>query len=374
MSKFSTDHAAAIPQVVSVLRQDYDVQCCYATGSIVAGYGNASSDLDLTLIASEAALSYTRDFVFDDFTCDVRIHSLAEMRQFIARLSDAVAHDDYQSVLDGNKWLPHVDRLLRGWSVDGVEVHEKLRSEVDVNRLRQLTVTHHTLVAITYVGDSFGALCSGDHLTGLDTSAEALRLATLALAAARGDTYFGAKFFRRRMFVPGFEQAVAIPAAEALIDPAPQVALDIVEDKILSRLALAGAISTLAGLFGWDTPFAAEPDEVAAFVRSWTSQKPSRWRADRFSAVAPLDDGVLIGGGVGYFVSRPVALCYALAPCVGSESDLAKAFERVTGLPPTREFVSRAIEGLVGAGKLGNLSVPASTDPRATAPATPLME
>lgn len=175
-----------------------DASTCFVSGSIVEGFGNAESDLDVFLVydgeASGGGAEYHRDTntiafeYLEGVRIDVERWSAANVRGVADRLG-ACQIDDWDACLNvpvGDLQFAH--RILVGWPLREAERFHELQALFDGEHLARLIATRRLAEYHGVAEDASGAIKSQQHGAALLMARRALQLAVDVLVAAHGET------------------------------------------------------------------------------------------------------------------------------------------------------------------------------------------
>jgi hypothetical protein len=328
------------------LGERYPVDALYITGSLAAGLGNATSDLDLVAIA-EGQPEMAEWVDGDGFVAHVETFSRGEVEEWLAELAGLPhTHSEYSAALRTGTLLENLSRLYYAEPVVGVELVEDWRRRLDATALRQAYMLYHSTDAITYARDALGAMQSDDLLTAWDAAQQTLRGVLLMALAAAGDLYYGRKWLLKRLAAcrPLLRAGVTQRSIE-LLYPAGGLADRPDAERvqvILDRMRLASALSAFVTFFAWETPLSAPPSLPAV------GSAGNPWYV-----FARFRDTCFAGGPNGWPVSRLDVLAWLLCRDGQDAAGLAAAISAQLGVPVSDEFVAGALDRLRAAGLAG---------------------
>lgn len=231
----------------------------YVAGSLVEGYGNTQSDLDLFVLfagappaaAGGVAAAFDGAGIFRvdlDYTDGVRVDTecwpLPTVLEVAQRLNESPADDWTAPVSLPEELFQLVHGIRIGLPVAAPEEFARLQGAFDWEHVCLLRYLRHMSVYTGTSEDAVGAVRAGDHGTALLTSREALGAATDALLAAAGSTNTKPKWrFTKLRGMGKAELAEDILAAELDPDPAPEALLARAKDRLrlASDLTMAAA-------------------------------------------------------------------------------------------------------------------------------------
>lgn len=342
---------AAVSAAVAEARQSLaavgGVRCVYLTGSFAAGLGNLASDVDLVAV-TDGADEDARWHEAGSLVSHIEVYSLATVGQWLAALRDLpFGIADYGRVPGLGGLLENLSRLTFAQPVLGESALADIQSGIDRTALRQAFMLYDGADAITYARDAYGALESGDLLTALDTSEQALRLCLLAALAAVDDLYYGRKWLLRRLRgSPGISSELFAAAMRALFPASPMSFDDTgyVTGVVIARMRLAGGLSALTSLYGWEQPM-----KSVGVPPSGDGDPRSPWYVfTRFR------DTCFAGGARGLKLSR---LDLAAWLSLSGRRDAARLGELLSarfGVPVSERYAASALTMLTGAGMLSD--------------------
>ncbi|WP_405943540.1 hypothetical protein OHA44_04100 [Streptomyces sp. NBC_00144] len=166
----------------------------FIAGSVTAGLGNHTSDIDVYLVGTGLAPA-RRQLVLDRSRFDVQELSVADLDAAVGRVAGAAFPGDGSTVVAQRD----LDLAVRLWSGevitdDGALAPLRDRLRAAPLPLRRALITHW-LTAVHYeLEDVAGLVANGDLDAGLMAARTALLLAGKAVAAACGDFYTGRKW------------------------------------------------------------------------------------------------------------------------------------------------------------------------------------
>lgn len=183
-----------------------NVHCVFISGSLVEGFGNATSDLDVFVI-TEVAITESSGILLADQSYSIEIDYLEEQlridteRWHIVTVRDVIATVNTTSLTDWSAaWKIPEPRLQLAHAIRiGEPVAEAARfaeiaSQFDWHKLSTLLRNRFLLQYDGFVEDCAGALQDGDHPTASQLSRWALGAAADAYLASRGLTNGKAKW------------------------------------------------------------------------------------------------------------------------------------------------------------------------------------
>jgi len=236
-----------------------DAVTAYVAGSLVEGYGNTQSDLDLFVLfegappaadggaaaAFDGAGVYRVDLDYaDGVRVDTECWPLPTVLDIARRLNDSSAEDWTRPVSLPEELFQLVHGIRIGLPVAAPEEFTRIQAAFDWDHVCLLRYIRHLALYTGTSEDAVGAVQAGDHATALLTSREALGAATDALLAASGSTNTKPKWrFTKLRGMGRDDLAEQILAAELDPDPDPAALLARAKDRLrlASDLTLAAA-------------------------------------------------------------------------------------------------------------------------------------
>ena len=310
----------------------------YLGGSRAFGLGNALSDVDLTVVYDDAALTddvqRERSVPGRDVSlhCEVRAFSeVAPLRDLYARpeLPYDAASVTAEAVVSTHRRLTE---LLRGPVVVTSPAFEALRSGIDPKTVDHLSSRAAATICALSVRDAAGAAVSGDWLTAATAAEIALEYALDAALFAAGDPYRSRKFLARRL-------SRHEHLAGHVTDWRRLAAVADDERRARETLLLANGVAA-ATLLGTGPVWTTGTDGGGP-------------RRSPYASLVATDADLRLAGAIEAALPRPVAIVWLLAD--GRDTDaLAARFAELHGLrqAEVEGFVRNAVASLAGAGAL----------------------
>lgn len=243
----------------------------YVAGSLVEGYGNGQSDLDLFVLfagAPPAAGDGGAAAAFDgagvyrvelDYLDGVRVDTecwpVPAVLDVAKRLNDSPAEDWTAPVSLPEELFQLAHGIRIGMPVAAPAEFERMRTAFDWDHVCLLRYIRHMSLYTGSSEDAVGAVQAGDHETALLTSREALGAAADALLAASGSTNTKPKWRFTKLRGMGLaDVADRCLAVELDPDPAPEALLARAKDRLRTAsdltLAAARSVGRLSGAPG----------------------------------------------------------------------------------------------------------------------------
>lgn len=188
----------------------YDkVVTAYVCGSLVEGFGNSQSDLDVFVLTdgpsrqrkdNGTSSNFTGgDFRVDiDYADEVRVDTecwdISQVRGIAEKMNNCSVEDWTAATQLEPAWFQLAHGIRIGWGVMEERVFEELRSSFDWGHVSHLLYCRYILNYTGASEDAVGAIGAGDPGTAMLNSRSALGFATDALLAAAGSTNIKAKW------------------------------------------------------------------------------------------------------------------------------------------------------------------------------------
>ncbi|MDP5315767.1 hypothetical protein [Streptomyces poriferorum] len=295
------------------LADDPLMDAIYLAGSLPAGLGSPTSDVDVFAVVSSDTDIQVRQITEGGERLDVETYTLDWFRDAFAKVEQwAVSRQDLRSTgLTRNE----LDVLLRMRQMEVVKDSPNLadlRSRLAHNedRLRQMTLNHWALEANGHLSDFKGSCEDEDFTTAALVGQTLMLCAGKSLTTAAGDPYYGTKWVHRQL-----ERSVSKDFPHSLYtslqtgswadgDP---------REGMREFLSFLQTLSVASQLLGWDAP------EVNRWPFWVTGPGPLR-RNPQYNVIH-LTEGVLLNNELRrQFVVKPdVALVWGL--CNGREPE-----------------------------------------------------
>lgn len=309
------------------LAEDPQMDAIYLAGSLPAGLGSPTSDVDVFAIVSSEADTRVRQITEGGERMDVEAYTVDWFRGVLAKVEQwAISRQDLRSTgLTKNE----LDVLLRMRQMEIVKDSPNLtnlrdRLAENENRLRQITLNHWALEANGHLSDFKGSCEDEDFTTAALVGQTLMLCAGKGLTAAAGDPYYGTKWVHRqleRSISKDFPHALYISLQTGTwADGDPR-------EGTKEFLSFLQTLSVASQLLGWAAP------EVNRWPFWVTGPGPLR-RNPQYNVIH-LTEGVLLNNELRrQFVVKPdVALVWGL--CNGRETE-----EVVEAAVPLGKFLS----------------------------------
>jgi predicted nucleotidyltransferase len=185
-------------------------------GSIIEGFGNATSDVDILVLLTEQVdrsadvFADSRKYVefpehavlvgdLDGKRVDIELRQMSDFQRVLDILEAVDGGEVHQPYAIDDGWLEFLNDLSIGVPLGNREFFEEVRSLVPWAGLRAQLVARFEQLAHSHVEDARGALGAKDAGTAMLSSRTALAYAVDALVAAHGATNPKFKWRVRRM-------------------------------------------------------------------------------------------------------------------------------------------------------------------------------
>ncbi len=279
------------------------VELAFLGGSLAAGLGHATSDVNLYAVGQAPAGTAA---VFRSGGVVVRALALRSCAVHARlQLADAYRMTDAKHPQATASWgdLSALVDMTLGRVLYASPQWRQLMADLRTNAVRELLIARHAADGAAAVSEAFGALISGDLYTAYSVSEMALVSACEAMLCAAGDLYFGRKYLSRRLSRVPMEQQCRDELTRLLNFPwlvadgqDSQAVRRLVDDRLLAaNMLLASAV-----LEGWESD-SGQP--VHAVPAAGSSGGPRR--SPYFAPVRYADGFTLAGPGAAYDVSEP---------------------------------------------------------------------
>ncbi|GAA1243097.1 hypothetical protein GCM10009665_37360 [Kitasatospora nipponensis] len=180
-----------------------EVDSVYLGGSLTAGLGNATSDIDIfVLLSGERPPADVAQLLEQGERLDVEYHTLAEARARVERVLAARAGvGDLSGYWTGESDLDFTVRLLNCRPVSRSPAFDALFRQVTdaAAHIRRLLLGVYSVYAQAVLEDLRGAWDDGDQEATAHLGQSALLYAAKGAAAAAGQCYLGTKWVFRQL-------------------------------------------------------------------------------------------------------------------------------------------------------------------------------
>lgn len=260
-SGFSPEDERAATRVLELIRARRPVLGATMTGSIAAGLGNHTSDLDLIVIVDGNRSPLDRNFPERPRRVDVQFLTVKRLFDLVGKVRrfSATLRNRGSLGIDTEQ-LALIVRILLGQDVLRGSELSQARREISTDALRQLLMSRSALTAANLSEDIHGAISAKDWATALLASHEKLLVSCDVMLAGVNDFYPHAsrKFIFRRMSRHESLRAATEHAWEAWSRGAvpPRAAEDEVRQVCERQMHVASWMVSTALLDAWDAPLA----------------------------------------------------------------------------------------------------------------------
>jgi predicted nucleotidyltransferase len=259
-SRIREEKLAYAHQVAAPFVEDPAVRAVYVSGSLLAGLGSSTSDVDLFVVtdAPRDAGGDPSQFLSGDRRVDVEFRTAARIEALVEALGAyRVTHDDSSQHRLGKAVLDDAVRLKLGTDLKADPVLAWARERIGWDTLRRVLIGTHLDAARGFQEDALGALADAETGTAVLASHEMLIGGFQAFLAGCGELYVGSKWTWQKLVraadraplpMPLFERMLLSPPLDLAVDGAAFVA---------SRIRLCQALAVAAVTRGWEGPDAA---------------------------------------------------------------------------------------------------------------------
>jgi hypothetical protein len=303
---------AAVRGALPELDTDPAVNCYWVTGSLTAGLGTRTSDLDITVITESAAnkrfcgiRAGVRDV--NSQRADIDVHSIEWLRELPDLVCNYTASTtDHRQLFTAEPILKAVAQMHAGVrivkdSAEFADVRAALQAgETD---FRRLLVARAAMYANNTQEDVVGFIADGDFESALLRARDLLMFGLDAWAVARGEPYPGTKWIWRRL-----GRIITSPAALSLVrsmlfDPVPNAMSRVHQINALNQTLLAQAL-----LVCWSRDLSAAVEPAVPDMRA-----RGIWRAPGWTPNRMADEWYLTDRRSTYRMPFTAVICWAFA-------------------------------------------------------------
>lgn len=200
------DYIAAAQAVINEVSETENIDSAYIGGSIPAGLGNKSSDVDLFLLFDDDSIEGARvqQFAVKGIRVDVERYSLKELRAYLDRIESIEITGSRLVELDGGLKEP-LDWYGRLYAAIEMQSSFNLSELVTRSRsielkARRIYSSYWSLFSDGYVEDFVGAVDSGNDIGScIMASQQMVAMAAKSLLAAAGDFYYPPKWVYKQI-------------------------------------------------------------------------------------------------------------------------------------------------------------------------------
>ncbi|CCE54556.1 nucleotidyltransferase domain-containing protein [Corynebacterium casei] len=197
---------AAAHAVINEVNETENIDSAYIGGSIPAGLGNKSSDVDLFLLFDEDSIegAKVQQFAVEGIRVDVERYSLKELHTYLDRIESIEITGPQLVELDGGLKEP-LDWYGRLYASIELQTSSKLAELVTRSRsielkARRIYSSYWSLFSDGYVEDFVGAVDSDDDKGScIMASQQMVAMAAKSLLAAAGDFYYPPKWVYKQI-------------------------------------------------------------------------------------------------------------------------------------------------------------------------------
>jgi hypothetical protein len=185
-------------EVMAALPLKAETFTIFLSGSVLEGYGNTESDLDVFIIYSDQVpsqgVTYTResyDISFEyisNWRLDVESWAKEQVFSVAQRLDRCSSEDRNACINVAFSDIQMAHRVCVGVPIRHPECFERLREAFDFEHLSHIIMTRCLVFCDGTTEDAAGAIDSEQHGAALLTSRQSVQLAIDALLAAHGET------------------------------------------------------------------------------------------------------------------------------------------------------------------------------------------
>lgn len=243
------------------------VELAFFSGSLVAGLGHGTSDVDVHVILADGDQLEERTFQRDGTAIQLTTMGLSLFREIAELGSRLVARRGERTQFELNsKMLWHVFRAGVGAFITGRGEALKLFDSLDRDVLRQVLMGNRTHPVARFANDALGLLEVGDVRSAYLCAHQSLESAVEVVLAAEGDLYSVSKFQLARLARSSYAASLGDLWRLLYAGPAEPT-----REDVDLRLAYANTLVSYSLVHGWDTPPAAPaplPAPVSGVRRS----------------------------------------------------------------------------------------------------------
>lgn len=183
---------------------DWSVDSVFIGGSLTAGLGSPTSDVDLFVLTEDKADSSQRTWqaVMENTRIDIEVYSI---REFEGALHDVLSTDfnrrEIASIWDLKSKMDLIARFENSVVVKQSERLDgaKQKLEADKDRFYVLLANYWSLVVEAIKEDFIGSVLAEDYQTAAYLGQNLLSVAGKSFVSACGDSYFGEKWVYQQL-------------------------------------------------------------------------------------------------------------------------------------------------------------------------------
>lgn len=247
------DRVKAIAGAVRHLDLGPDIECTYFAGSLTAGLGNATSDVDVFALHRNDVEEHATQHDVGGTRIDVEHRSASWLSGLVQR----AVEQEYSLASPGLAYksdlLDDISRFFYSSSLQDSVTYEaetqKLRKHE--SRLRRLLTAHWVLRMVAVHEDCEGALDSKDYPTAALMSIDFLQSALKAASAATGNLYYGRKWVFDQVRELSEKRLTAV--SDLLWKSTDE---DGLHQLVLDRISAAQAVLLWTQTRAWNSPLA----------------------------------------------------------------------------------------------------------------------
>jgi hypothetical protein len=345
------------------ITHDDDIEALYLAGSLTAGLGSPTSDVDVFAVSRTDTRPVTRQATVGGERLDIEIYSRSWFEDVVDRAAAwTITRSDLRSKGLSPLELDVLLRLRQSEILKDSPEFQRLRARLGglEERLRQLAVSRWGLLVNGDLSDFRGAVADRDFESAALVGQTMLVYAGKAVAAAAGDLYYGPKWVYRQLRrslgaeFPWDRYCYLQRGSWAAEEP---------EAGAADVIVLTQTLNVAAQTMGW------HGTNVAAWPH-WLRQDGRYQRDGAFNAIH-LTDGVLLNNELQaqYVVAEHVALIWGL--CNGrAEKEIVDAALALLGpatpvgqQPLTAPRIQRILATLVARGLVHETETPVTDVP-----------
>lgn len=190
--KLATARTAA-----AAMAQDNDLDAVYLAGSLTAGLGSPTSDVDVFAVSRTEERAGVTQLPTDGHRIDLEVYSTGWYERALAKLGAwDISRTDLRSKCLGNDELDVLVRLRQSEVVHDSPLFAGYRETLARHEttLRRMILSKWAVDANGHLSDLKGACADGDAESAAFIAQTLVAFAGKAVAAAAGDLYFGKKW------------------------------------------------------------------------------------------------------------------------------------------------------------------------------------
>lgn len=189
-------------QAAKGLSNEPDVDSVFLGGSITAGLGNPTSDVDIFLLLNREVDSGPKQYIVEGQRLDVETYSIDDLLDAVTSVSEYIlSNSNIGKLWELDKKFDLVSRFLTGITVKNSEAltNAKERCDERIDQIRQNMINYYVLAASSDREDFLGSTLDGDFLTASYNGQVLMTSAGKALTSAHSDYYFGRKWVYKQL-------------------------------------------------------------------------------------------------------------------------------------------------------------------------------